>query len=306
MPSRLIINPASGSNSGLDLLPRINDRLREAVGDLDIVLTTGAGDATRAAEQAARTGYERVFAAGGDGTLNEVLNGLAAVPGALERVRVGVVPLGTGNDFAAALGIPEDLEEALEIAAAASELTVDLGWLDDRAFVNVSAGGFIAEVSDATNTTLKTLAGKLAYLIGGARVLFDYQPCRARLKLHGGPHDVERDVAVQTFAVCNSRLVGGGRLIAPQALIDDGLLDVCVIEAMPTVDFVTLLTRVAGGEHVEDPRVLYFTASRADLAFDRTVKINTDGEVLETERCTYTVMPRKVRFLAGSSPYSAR
>jgi diacylglycerol kinase (ATP) len=304
--ARLIINPASGSNGGLDQLPLINGRLREAVGDLDIVLTTGPGDATRAAEQAALAGYGRLFVGGGDGTLNEVLNGLAAVPGALERVRVGLLPLGTGNDFAAALGIPEDLGDALQIAGAARDLAVDLGWLGDRAFVNVSAGGFIAEVSDSTNETLKTLAGKLAYLIGGARVLFDYEACRARLRLRDGTHDLEPEMAIETFAVCNSRLVGGGKLIAPHALIDDGLLDVCDIEAMQTVDFVALLTRVAGGGHVEDPRVLYFRTNHIDLAFERVVKINTDGEVLETDRCTYTVSPQQVHFLAGSSPYSVR
>ena len=303
MRARLIVNPASGANAGVDLLPRINARLRNAFGHLDIVLTTGAGDASRAAEQAAREGYDRVLAGGGDGTLNEVLNGLAAVPDALDRTCLGVVPLGTGNDFAAALGIPDDLDAALDIAAGERELATDLGWLDDRAFVNVSAGGFIAEVSDATTETLKTIAGKLAYLIGGTRALLDYEPCRARLRLSGGD-EIDREVDVHAFAVCNSRLVGGGKLIAPHAWIDDGLLDVCVIQAMPTVQFVALLTRVAAGEHVEDDRVLYFRASLVELAFDRVMKINTDGEVLESDRCRYRVTPRKIRFLAGQSPYS--
>lgn len=304
MKSRLIVNPSSGSSSAADVLPEINSRLRQLVGSLDIVMTAGPGDAARAAEQAAREGYDRLFVGGGDGTLNEALNGLAAVPGAMDRIALGVLPLGTGNDFAAALGVPEDVEAALEVIALGREVRVDVGWLNDRAFVNVSAGGFIAEVSEATDTRLKTISGKLAYLIGGARVLLDFDPCHVRLRLTVGTEPVERESRIQMYAVCNSRLVGGGKLIAPHALIDDGLLDVCLVEAMPTVEFVTLLTRVARGEHVDDPRVLYFQARGVDLEFDRALKVNTDGEVLETTHCEYRVQPRAARFLAGSTPFS--
>jgi diacylglycerol kinase (ATP) len=99
------------------------------------------------------------------------------------------------------------------------------------------------------------------------------------------------------FAVCNSRLIGGGRLIAPFAVVDDGLLDVCLIEAMSTVDFVALLGRVSRGDHVDDDRVTYFRTRGLELTFDRVIKINTDGEVLETDRCTYAVLPGAARVL---------
>ena len=108
-------------------------------------------------------------------------------------------------------------------------------------------------------------------------------------------------VTLHAFAVCNSRLVGGGRLIAPLATIDDGLLDVCLIDAMSTVEFLALLRRVSDGEHVDDERVRYFQSSALELAFDRVIKVNTDGEVLETNRCRYEVLPRAARFLRGRS-----
>jgi diacylglycerol kinase (ATP) len=108
------------------------------------------------------------------------------------------------------------------------------------------------------------------------------------------------------FAVCNSRLVGGGRPIAPHAIIDDGLLDVCMVEAMPTLDFIDLLTRTASGDHIEDARVSYFRAAEVDFAFDRAIKVNTDGEVLEADRCRYRINPRAARFFAGNAPYAAR
>ena len=174
--------------------------------------------------------------------------------------------------------------------------------------VNVSAGGFIAEVSDAVNPQLKTIAGKLAYLIGGAQVVLSYQPVRAQILRVGSAappaasavnQPLSSTIPLHAFAVCNSRLVGGGRLIAPHATIDDGRLDVCLIEAMPTVEFLGLLRRVSDGEHVDDERVSYFQASGLELIFDRVIKVNTDGQVLETDRCRYDVLPRAARFLRG-------
>ncbi len=160
-------------------------------------------------------------------------------------------------------------------------------------------------MSDAVNPQLKTIAGKLAYLVGGAQVLFDYEPARASLRLLGedGRTD-ERALDVQMFAVCNSRLVGGGRLIAPHALIDDGLLDVCLVEAMPTLEFIGLLTSVSAGEHLADPRVSYLRARELELSFARPIKVNTDGEVLETDYCRYTLDARAARFLAGDTPFT--
>ena len=305
MKSRLIVNPVSGTDSAPDYLQAINERLRGSSGDLDIVMTVAQGDALDAARRSVREGYERLFVAGGDGTLNEVLNGVAGVEGGLERVTFGLIPLGTGNDFADALGLPEDVGAALDILLEGRAVAVDVGVMNDRYFVNVSAGGFIAEVSDAVDPRLKSVAGKLAYLVGGAQVLLDYEPVGVRLRARAGDETIEREMSMEMFAVCNSRLVGGGRMIAPHAVIDDGLLDVCVVEAMPTVEFIALLTRISGGGHVEDGRVTYVRASELELRFDRTVKVTTDGEVLEADSCRYRVLPRAARFLAGASPFAS-
>lgn len=299
MKAKLVVNPVSGVDAASDYLPLINTRLRELVGELDIVMTVAEGDATRAACAAVRDGYDHVFAGGGDGTLNEVLNGVAEA-GGLDRVTLGVVPLGTGNDFATAIGFPSDIEEALDALVHARAVAVDVGRLNGRYFINVSGGGFIAEVSDAVNPQLKTIAGKLAYLLGGAQVLLNHEPMMVSVSMTG---EGERTapaldaLRIHAFAVCNSPLIGGGRLIAPNAKLDDGLLDVCLIEAMSTVDFVTLLASVSNGEHLEDPRVRYFTATELTLDFDAPVKVNTDGQVLEAARCEYRVLPGAARVL---------
>ena len=306
MKSRLIVNPVSGTDAAPDYLQTINERLREHLGEMDIVMTIAQGDAHKTAEQAAREGYTHLFIGGGDGTLNEVLNGVASVDGALEKITFGLIPLGTGNDFADALGLPEDVNAAIDILIGGRTIGVDVGLLNDRHFINVSAGGFIAEVSTAVNPQLKTVAGKLAYLIGGAQVLMEYEHVHARLRVVEENRAVEREMEMEMFAVCNSRMVGGGRLIAPHAVIDDGVLDVCVVEAMPTLDFISLLTSVSSGDHIEDPRVVYFHAREIDFHFDRTIKVNTDGEVLEADTCRYRILPRAARFLAGDAPYAAQ
>lgn len=294
MRMKLIVNPASGGETALDHLPAINARLRTA-GEVDIVLTTGDGDGVHAGARAAADGCDRVFVAGGDGTLNEVLNGLAGVEGALARIAIGVIPLGTGNDFATALGVPDEPEAAVDALLAGAPAAVDIGRVNDRWFLNVSAGGFIADVSDAVRPQLKTVLGKLAYLVGGAQVLLDYAPIDARLT-----QDADRqpsDVSLLAFAVCNSRMIGGGRLIAPHAVIDDGWLDVCLIHAMPALEFIALLRQVSSGEHVEDERVTYFRTQALDLTFAEPIRINTDGQVLEAQRCRYEVRPGAARVL---------
>lgn len=295
--AKLIVNPASGTDTGADHLPLINERLRNLVGTLDIAMTVGHRDAERAAAAAVRDGYDLLFVGGGDGTLNEVLNGAASVPGGLGASTFAVIPLGTGNDFATSLGFGGEVESTLDALAGSVEIAVDVGRLNDRYFVNVSGGGFIAEVSDAVDSQLKTIAGKLAYLIGGAQVLLDHEPFTATIATGGN----SQALSLHAFAVCNARLIGGGRVIAPDAIVDDGLLDVCLIEEMPTVEFLGLLSRVSNGAHVADPRVRYFRVGAIDLTFDRVVKVNTDGQVLETNRCQYTVLPRAARFLAAPS-----
>ena len=199
-------------------------------------------------------------------------------------------------------------------------MAVDVGRLNERVFVNVSAGGFVAEASDAVTPELKTIAGRLAYLIGGAQAPLSYDPVRARVEPLGESHVLNpsealasagppsyagiaaHEVDLQMFAVCNSRLIGGGRLIAPQAVIDDGWLDVCVVEAMPTLEFVGLLRQVARGEHLDDGRVSYFRTRDLRLTLDRVIKVNTDGQVLEAAACRYTILPRGARFLVPRQP----
>jgi diacylglycerol kinase (ATP) len=297
--ARLIANPTAGADRAAPLLPVINERLRELVPDLDITVTTGEDDVLRAATRAAAERCELLFVAGGDGTLNAAVRAVALAPGGLDCITFGVIPAGTGNDFAKALGLGEDPEAALEVLVQGRVVNVDLGVLNGRTFFNTSAGGFIADVSASLTEELKDAAGKLAYIIGGARALAGRDPFRTTLRIEGRQPGPPLDLTM--FAVCNARFIGGGYPIAPDAIIDDGLLDVFLVKGVPLLEFVGLLQKVAAGEHPHDERVMHFRAGELDLEFDRTVNVNTDGEVLEARRCEYRVRHRAARFLCGET-----
>lgn len=297
----LIVNPSSGRELAVENTDRIVATLRTRYEDVEVVTTAGDGDAERAASAAVSSGRGTIFIAGGDGTVNEVVNGVAGA-GALDRVRFGIIPQGTGNDFAAGLGIPADVDEALATLGLERELQVDLGSVNGRVFINISGGGYIAEVSAAVTAQLKTIAGRLAYLIGGAQALLEYDPVSATITAE--PGDLRLGLKLYAFAVCNSRLIGGGRLIAPSAIIDDGLLDVCLIEGMSAVEFLNLLRKVADGDHVDDPRVRYLQVSSIVIELEPEACINTDGEVLSAKRCEYTVRPGAATFFCGDAPFA--
>jgi diacylglycerol kinase (ATP) len=304
---RLIVNPISGADRAVEFLPLVNARLGRLVRDLDITIATGRDAAVRAAARTAADGCDALYVAGGDGTLNAVLHGLAAHGDAFPRIPIGVIPFGTGNDFARTLGLGTDPEAALDMLLDALVIDVDLGMLNDRPFINVSAGGFVADVSETVTEGLKDSTGRLAYVIAGARALLGTEPFAARFTVDGTAVAAEAwagTVELQMFAICNARTIGGGRPIAPEALLDDGLLDVVLVRRMPTLEFLGVLQRIAMGEHIGDERILHFRGSTFDLQLDRPVRVNADGEVHEAERCRYTVVPRAARFFCGREPHA--
>jgi diacylglycerol kinase (ATP) len=309
MRARLIVNPASGTDRALSLLPLIVTRLRTLVQDLDITLTTNAEDAARAATRAVDERADALYVAGGDGTLNAALGGVFATGPGPYTIPVGVIPLGTGNDFAKALDLGEDPGVALARLLENRTMGVDIGTLNGRPFVNTSAGGFVADVSQSVTEGLKDVTGKLAYLIGGARALLGSEAFSTRLTLPGNEKTAGSEwtgeVELQMFAVCNAPFIGGGYPIAPGARIDDGLLEVVLVKRMPVVEFVFVLQAIAAGEHLHDERVRHFRTSSLDLEFDRVVRVNTDGELLQSGECHYRVQPRSVQFFCGPHPFAS-
>ena len=303
MRARLIVNPSAGTDLAPQLLPRVNARLRTIATDLDITMTTDVADVGRAAARALEEQCDALYVAGGDGTVNAALGPIlrAGVP----SMPIGVIPFGTGNDFSKALGLGEDPQAAVEMLLERRAVAADIGMLNDRLFVNTSAGGFIADVSAALTEGLKDAAGKLAFVIGGARALFGTEPFSATISAApGSSGDLVPSTAIdiQMFAVCNSRYIGGGYVLAPEAVIDDGLVDVLVVPRMPTLEFIGVLQRIAAGSDPGHSSVLRFRSSSFDFEFSRRTRVNTDGELLEVDSCRYRVRPAAATFFCGPEP----
>ena len=318
--AHLIVNPMSGADRAVEMLPRVRARLRTLFDDLVVTVTAGEDDVRRAGARAVDEQCAAVFVAGGDGTLNGALRGMMERDPALP-IPIGLIPFGTGNDFSKALGLGEDPEFALERLLDPHLVPVDVGLMNDRPFLNISAGGLIAEASGAVTPALKDITGKLAYLIGGARVLLTARPLHARLFVAGsgigepGSDPASRipdpellpagECDVQMFAVCNAPFIGGGHAIAPAALVDDGLLDVLVVPRMSLVEFLATLRRIAASGDPGRDDVLHFRSSAIDLVFDRVAHVNVDGEVLEASRCAYRVRSSGARFFCGPEPLTS-
>ena len=313
MRAHLIVNPSSGTDRAVEMLPVIQSRLGTLFQDLVVTVTADADDLRRAAARTAVGNYAALYVAGGDGTLNGALRGmLDANP--LPAIPIGVIPFGTGNDFSKALGLGDEPERALDCLVDPHVVAADVGVMNERPFINASAGGLIAETSGIATPALKDIVGKVAYLIGGARALFTADPLNVRLLVaseHARGADPAPqllpvgDSAVQMFAVCNAPFIGGGYAIAPDALIDDGLFDVIVVPRMPLLELLATLQRIASAGDPGRADVLSFRSAHFDLVFDRRARVNIDGEVLEVDRCAYRVRSGGAWFFCGPRPLAA-
>jgi len=263
---------------------------------VDPRVTWEPGDGVRFASEGARLEMDAVVAIGGDGTVNEVVNGLAGGGTAL-----GIVPLGTANDFARQAGIPDDPDHAMDVILQRDPVLVDLGEMNGRRFLNVSSGGVGAEATADTPTQAKAALGPLAYAITGVRKIGDLAPCRATISAPG----FEMAGEFLLFAVGNARATGGGTTVTPRARMTDGLLDVCLVEAMPLASFGKLMLKLRKGQHLGEDGVHYRQLPALRLHSDMDVAVNLDGEPLSAKLLEYQVLPRALMIHVAHLPEDA-
>ena len=246
-------------------------------------VTWEPGDGAMFAREAIDVGADTVVACGGDGMVNEVVNGLEGTD-----VALGIIPTGTANDFARQVGIPEDPNAAMDIILRRKPVIIDTAAMNGRRFLNVSSGGIGAEATAETPASAKASLGAVAYFISGLRKLAEFEPRRA---LFQAPRfRVEEDFLL--FAVGNARATGGGTLVTPRASVRDGLLDVCIIGAMPRNEFARLVLRVKRGEHLETPGVRYMQVPWFQITSGAPMTVNLDGESAELLQARYESRPR--------------
>ncbi|HET7228503.1 MAG TPA: YegS/Rv2252/BmrU family lipid kinase [Longimicrobium sp.] len=277
-------------------------KLRDAGHQVMPRVTFEQGDAARFARDAADAGVDLVVAAGGDGTVNEVVNGLVlgGEPGAGSAPRLAVLPLGTANDLASGLGIPiGDPEAALAVAVAGVPFSVDVPTVNGRCFLNVSTGGFGAEATEDSSTTLKSVLGPVAYVVTGVRKFVRLEPSRARFTAGG---ETLHDGEFLVFAVGNARRTGGGIHITANAEMDDRLLDVCIIEHMGHLEFARVAPQIRAGRHVDHPRVTYRKVSSLQIDADDELSVNADGEPVSARRFEYAFAPGRLTLMVPEQP----
>ncbi len=267
-----------GARAELPAVRRLIDVAREAGHIVTPRITWTRGDATNFALEGAREGVDAIVAFGGDGTVNEVLNGLST-----HDVPLGIIPLGTANDFARQVGIPLDPDAALRLILSESPARIDTGELNGRRFLNVSTAGIGAEATAETAADAKESLGALAYAITGARKLVDLEPTAAQFVAPG--HELATTFLV--LAVGNGRSTGGGTLLTPNASLTDGLLDVCIVEARPRREFARLALRFRKGMHLGRAGVHYFQVPSLRVTAEGPIIVNVDGEPTEATTLNY-------------------
>ena len=291
---RLILN---GKSAGDDDLRAAVQTLRESGIALEVRVTWEDGDAERYVAEAIADGVDTVIAAGGDGTLSEVAATLAHREANAEALpSLGLVPLGTANDFATAAGIPDGPLAALQLVREVVAAPLDLLRIDaddgTHWCANLASGGFGTEVTVETDEGLKKMLGGLAYLITGIARLGRIDPLQARLR---GP-DFAWEGDLIALGIGNGRQAGGGQALCPDALVDDGQLDLTIVPDLSGDVAATVGTLIKEGKHAALDRVA--TRIRlpwVELASDEPLTLNLDGEPVASRRFRVDCVAGRVR-----------
>ncbi|GGE35515.1 diacylglycerol kinase [Pullulanibacillus camelliae] len=269
--ARLIYNPTSGRELMKRNLPYILERLEGAGYETSCHATTGVGDATTSARAAVQRGFDLVIAAGGDGTINEVVNGMAEQP---NRPKFAIIPMGTTNDFARAINMPKDIEKACDILCEGHEVPMDIGKVNHQYFINIAGGGKLTELTYEVPSKLKTMLGQLAYHMKGIEMLPSIRPTRVRIEYDGKLLEEE----IMLFFVTNTNSVAGFEKIAPRASYNDGMFDLVVLRKCNLAEFIRLARLALKGEHINDPKILYTKAAYVKVENEEKMQLNLDGE----------------------------
>lgn len=269
--ARLIYNPTSGREAIRKHLPDVLAKLEAAGYEASAHATTCEGDATEAARIAIERKYDVVIAAGGDGTIYEVVNGLAD---AEHRPKLGIIPVGTTNDFARAIHVPRSVEAAVDIITKGHTMPIDIGKMNEKYFINIAGGGRLTELTYEVPSKLKTMLGQLAYYLKGIEMLPSIKATEVSIEYDGKLFEGK----IMLFLVANTNSVGGFERLAPDASLNDGMFTLLILKKTSLADFIRIASLAIRGEHTKDPNVVYAKANRIKVISKEKMQLNLDGE----------------------------
>jgi YegS/Rv2252/BmrU family lipid kinase len=288
-PLCLIVNPSAGGGRAYRALPSVQAEIARLNLRHRTVLTTSLKHADELAREA--TAAEEVAVAfGGDGLAGSVAHALRGTDGVL-----GVLPGGRGNDFARKLGIPTDPVPACRVLAEGVERTIDVAEVDGRTFVGIASYGFDSDVQDVANAA-RLIKGQAVYLYATLRAIARFKRVQLTFSVDG---DGTRTVLGYAVAACNSGIFGGGMVLAPDADLSDGLLDVVVTGDTSKLRFLRSLPKVFKGTHLDEPAVELFRARELRVDADRPFAIYADGDPIGRTPATIRAVPAALRVLAA-------
>ncbi|WP_129044581.1 diacylglycerol kinase [Companilactobacillus metriopterae] len=276
MRARLIYNPTSGHETLRENVGDILNILEKAGYEASAFRTTPEEDsAMHEARRVAEEGFDLIIAAGGDGTINEVVNGISPLE---KRPEIAIIPAGTTNDFARALKIPrDDVVEAAKVILKKQKLPIDIGQAGDKYFMNIAGGGSMTELTYEVPSAYKSILGYLAYLLKGAELLPKNSPIDMHIEYDDGVFDGKATL----FLIGLTNSIGGMEQIAPDSVIGDGTFSLIIVKETNIRDLVHLIALVInGGRHVDNPKVIYTKTKKLSVRAnnDSKIMINLDGE----------------------------
>jgi len=292
-----LVNPASGNGGTGKRWPELAHRAAQLGLEGTTLFSERPGQLIELAEQAARGGAELVVSVGGDGTLNEVVNGLVRAGAATE---LATIPLGTGMDFVRTYGIPTRFEDAVRTALRGTTRTIDVGrvvyreWSgveNERYVANVGSVGMSAAVAQRANGMSKALGGKATFFYALARVFFEWENTLVSVQLD----DARREARMHDVIVANGQWHGGAMRLAPEARPDDGLFDVVLIGDVTKRDFVTTAPKLYKGTYLSHPKVELLRSRTVTVDATERLPIELDGEQVGTTPVRFEIVPAALR-----------
>ena len=259
--------------------------MRALGADVDVQASASPADLTSLAAESSRGGYDRVVVCGGDGTLNLAIRQFDLALGTL-----ALIPLGSGDDFARVLGIPRDVDAACELAMRGSPREVDVALANDLRYLGVAGLGFDSEVASYANEHVRFLRGSAVYLYAIIRVLPRFKP--RTVWING------RTESIMFAAVGNSRQYGGGIRITPGAVVDDGLLDICIVHRTSRLQLLKTLPKAYTGAHVKSPFVETGQGTVFIVEAPQSMEVYADGERLTTTPVRFELAQQKLKIVA--------
>ena len=291
--AKVIINPLARGGRTSSIWPQICELLEQAGLSFGYVFTEAAGHGTEIAKEAVSKGHELVIAVGGDGTVNEVVNGLVDEEGK-GRATLGIISTGTGGDLARTLGLPRDYAQACHLLANPKRLAIDLGVVEyvsnnqraRRFYINTAGLGFDAAVVERTKR-FKAIGGTIPFVMGFLTTFITYNGKDVVLTIDGQRQE-ERDLFI---VVNNGRYFGGGMKIAPDADPSDGLLDLVIVEDMGKMRLLWNFPRIYRGAHITHPKVRMRQVRSVEVESVERMLLHVDGELVGQAPASFRVLP---------------